>query len=113
MKKFILLLIGIVLIAAMLAPSVLAESKVKITVWDGFRWPNEEGDKYHWIKSRIAKFEELHPAVDIELVEVAWEKLGEKMNIAIAGHDWPDIGPVDISDGAVNLKYVEQGVIEP
>ncbi|MBU4226673.1 MAG: sugar ABC transporter substrate-binding protein [Candidatus Omnitrophica bacterium] len=113
MKKIILLLIGIVLIAAMLAPSVLAESKVKVTVWDGFRWPNEEGDKYHWIKSRIAKFEELYPAVDIELVEVAWENLGEKMNIAIAGHDWPDIGPVDISDGAVNLKYVEQGVIEP
>ncbi|MDI3548649.1 MAG: arabinogalactan oligomer / maltooligosaccharide transport system substrate-binding protein [Halanaerobiales bacterium] len=111
MKKTGLMLMGLALILTMLTPSVLAWEG-KITIWDAPRWRNEEGDQFHWIKSRIAKFEELHPGVEIELVEVPWAELGEKLNIAIAGRDWPDIAPVDISGGTVKLKHLEQGVIE-
>lgn len=87
--------------------------KGKIVIWDAPRWPDDNDDRFHWIKSRIAEFEELHPGVEIELVEIPWAELGQKLNIAIAGFDWPDLAPVDISGGAIKLQHLEQGVVEP
>lgn len=113
MKKINLILLLLVLVFTMLVPTVMASWEGKITIWDAPRWRNEDDDMFHWIKSRIAEFEELHPGVEIELVEVPWAELGEKMNIAIAGRDWPDIAPVDISGGAIKIKHLEQGVVEP
>ncbi|MCG8514941.1 MAG: sugar ABC transporter substrate-binding protein [Halanaerobiales bacterium] len=115
MKKLVLVLVGLVFFVMILVPSVMARD-IKITIWDAPRWReqgNEDGDQFYWIKDRIAKFEELHPGVKVELVEVPWKELGEKLNIAIAGRDWPDIAPVDISGGTVKLKHLEQGVVEP
>lgn len=115
MKKLTIFCLGLALYLYLLVPSVMAED-IKITIWDAPRWSEdgkEDGDQFYWIKGMIADFEEIHPNVDIELVEVPWAELGEKLNISIAGRDWPDIAPVDISGGTIKLKHLEQGVVEP
>lgn len=121
MKKALLSFLVVMIVVASLGlfaqeQAVAKEWKGKITLWDAPRWsdPNAETeDRFHWIKSRIAEFEKKHPGVEIELIEVPWAELGQKLNIAIAGMDWPDIAPVDISGGAIKLKHLEQGVVEP
>lgn len=109
-KKLNLLLV--VLLVLVLSASAFAEWKGTITLWDAPRWGNEDNDKFHWVKAKIAEFEELHPGVNIELIETPWAELGEKLSVAIAGRAWPDIVPVDIS-GAINRNHLEQGVVEP
>lgn len=83
-----------------------------ITIWDAPRWPDANDDKYHWIKAKIAEFEKLNPGVKIELVQVPWKELPDKLSVAIAGKAWPDIAPVDVSGGGVKLSDIEQGVVE-
>ncbi len=120
MKKNVLLmsLLAVFVLVAVVgfftpAQVIAKDWEGKIVVWDAPRWPDENDDRFHWMKSRIAEFEAAHPGVEIELVEVPWAELGQKLNIAIAGMDWPDLAPVDISGGAIKLKQLEQGVIEP
>lgn len=84
-----------------------------ITVWDGPRWPDDKDNKYHWLEAKKAEFEKAHPGVKIEIVQVPWAEMADKLNIAIAGKKWPDIAPVDISGGAVSINQIKQGVIEP
>lgn len=92
-----------------------------ITIWDGPRWAQAgdtsgedgEGNKYFWIEEKIEEFEAEHPGVEIELVQVPWAELPDKLGVNIAGGSWPDIAPVDISGSAVSIDHIEQGVIEP
>lgn len=92
----------------------------KITIWDGPRWAQEgddsgedgEGNKYFWIEEKIEEFEAEHEGVEIELVQVPWAELPDKLGVNIAGQSWPDIAPVDISGSAVSIEHIEQGVIE-
>jgi len=88
------------------------EFKGKITIWDGPRWPDEEENKFHWLEAKIKEYEEAHEGVEIELVQVPWAEMGDKLGVAIAGKAWPDIAPVDISGSAVSIDHIEQGVIE-
>ena len=121
MKKILISLLvvvlGVVCLGLFIEEKAIAKDwQGKITIWDAPRWPDpdsEDADRFHWIKSRIREFEKNHPGVEIELIEVPWAELGQKLNIAIAGMDWPDIAPVDISGGAIKLKHLEQGVVEP
>ncbi|PTQ56655.1 MAG: Sugar ABC transporter, periplasmic sugar-binding protein [Candidatus Carbobacillus altaicus] len=85
----------------------------KITVWDGPRWADANDNKYHWLEAKTAEFEAAHPGVKIEIVQVPWAEMPDKLNVAIAGKAWPDIAPVDISGGAVSINHIKQGVIEP
>lgn len=92
----------------------------KITIWDGPRWAEAgddsgedgEGNKYFWIEEKIAEFEAEHDGVEIELVQVPWAELPDKLGVSILGKSWPDIAPVDISGSAVSIDHIEQGVIE-
>lgn len=110
MPKRMCVLTALLLVLAVSA-SAFANWTGTITIWDCPRWGNEEDDKFHWIKGKIAEFEASHPGVKIELVETPWAELGEKLSVAIAGRAWPDIVPVDIS-GAINRNHLEQGVVE-
>jgi multiple sugar transport system substrate-binding protein len=83
-----------------------------ITVWDGPRWADANDNKYHWLEAKKAEFEKAYPGVTVEIVQTPWAEMGDKLNVAIAGKNWPDIAPVDISGGAVSIKQVKQGVIE-
>lgn len=93
----------------------------KITIWDGPRWAEEgdtsgedgEGNKYFWLEGKIEEFEKEHPGVEIELVQVPWAEMPDKLGVNIAGGSWPDIAPVDISGSAVSIDHIEQGVVEP
>ncbi|MGI6148923.1 MAG: ABC transporter substrate-binding protein [Limnochordia bacterium] len=111
MKRLVGGIIIVLLLVAFTGFS-LADWKGTITIWDAPRWPDENDDKFHWIKGKIAEFEELNPGVKIELIETPWAELGDKLSIAIAGRAWPDLVPVDIS-GAINKGHLDQGVVEP
>lgn len=84
-----------------------------ITIWDGPRWPDADDNKYHWLDEKIAEYEAENEGVEIELVQVPWAEMGDKLGVAIAGKGWPDIAPVDISGSSVSIEHIEQGVIEP
>lgn len=84
-----------------------------ITIWDGPRWVDENENKYHWIEAKKAEFEDQYPGVTIEIVQTPWAEMNDKLSVAIAGRAWPDIAPVDISGGSVNINHIKQGVVEP
>ncbi|KMK75100.1 sugar ABC transporter substrate-binding protein [Alkalihalobacillus pseudalcaliphilus] len=84
----------------------------KITVWDGPRWEDESENKFHWMEEKVAEFEEKYPGVEVELVQQPWAELGDSLSVAIAGKNWPDIAPIDISGGTISLNHIEDGVIE-
>ncbi len=110
MKRISAVLLVMVLMMVF-AGSAMADWKGTITLWEAPRWPDEDGDRFHWIKSKIVEFEELNPGVEIELIETPWAELGDKLSVAIAGRAWPDIIPTDIS-GAISKSHIEQGVVE-
>lgn len=83
-----------------------------ITIWDGPRWADEEENQYHWLEAKKQEFEGMYPGVTIEIVKTPWEKMVEKLSVAVAGRAWPDISAVDISTGSVDRNFVELGVIE-
>ncbi|UCZ52981.1 extracellular solute-binding protein [Bacillus shivajii] len=84
----------------------------EITIWDGPRWQDEDENQYHWIEDKVAEFEDMYPGVEIDIVQQPWAELGDALSVAIAGHNWPDIAPIDISGGAISLNHIEEGVIE-
>lgn len=121
-KKSTLLLASLGLTASMLAACSggsneevgdADEFKGTITIWDGPRWPDEDDNKYHWLESKIAEYEAAHEGIKIELVQVPWAEMGDKLGVSIAGQAWPDIAPVDISGSSVSIDHIEQGVVEP
>lgn len=91
-----------------------------ITIWDGPRWAEEgdtsgeegKGNQYFWLEGKIKEFEDANPGVKIELIQVPWAEMPDKLGVNIAGQSWPDIAPVDISGSAVSIDHIEQGVIE-
>lgn len=88
------------------------EFKGKITIWDGPRWPDKDENKFHWLEAKIKEYEKTNEGIEIELVQVPWAEMGDKLGVAIAGKSWPDIAPVDISGSAVSIDHIEQGVLE-
>jgi len=85
----------------------------KITVWDGPRWADEGGNKFHWIEKMEKDFEAKHQGVDVEIVQVPWAEMNDKLGVAIAGKSWPDVAAIDISGNGVNTNFVKQKVLEP
>jgi len=85
----------------------------KITLWDGPRWADDKGNKYHWLESQKQAFEASHPGVTVDIVQVPWAELNDKLGVSIAGKAWPDIAPVDISGNGINPTYIKQKVVEP
>ncbi|MBS3681679.1 extracellular solute-binding protein [Ornithinibacillus massiliensis] len=91
-----------------------------ITIWDGPRWAEEgdtsgeegKGNQYFWLEGKIKEFEDANPGVKIELIQVPWAEMPDKLGVNIAGQSWPDIAPVDISGSAVSIDHIDQGVIE-
>ncbi len=89
------------------------EFKGKITIWDGPRWPDADENKYHWLEAKIEEYQEKHPDIEIDLVQVPWAEMGDKLGVSIMGKSWPDIAPVDISGSSVSIDHIEEGVLEP
>jgi multiple sugar transport system substrate-binding protein len=84
-----------------------------ITIWDGPRWADEQGNKYHWLEKMKADFEKSHEGVKIEIVQVPWAELNDKLGVSLAGKSLPDIAPIDISGNGVNPMFIKQKAVEP
>lgn len=113
MKRFVVLFCIVTMLVAMTG-IVNAAWKGEIVLWDAPRWAKADGtDQFHWMKGKIAEFEKAHPGVKIKLIETPWAQLGDKLNVAIAGRNWPDVAPIDISGGTIKIAHLKQGVVEP
>ncbi|WP_096273878.1 extracellular solute-binding protein [Paucisalibacillus globulus] len=129
MKLFVMMLLAISFVLVLSACGDDSDGETgedgewtgKITIWDGPRWAKEgdtsgeegKGNQYFWLEEKIEEFEKDHPGVEIELVQVPWAEMPDKLGVNIAGQSWPDIAPVDISGSAVSIDHIDQGVIEP
>lgn len=119
-KRSFLSILSVVLLAGLLVACTDDEGSSDddgnwtgtITIWDGPRWPDEDDNKYHWLEAKAAEYEEENEGIEIEIVQVPWAEMGDKLGVSIAGQSWPDIAPVDISGSAVSIDHIEQGVIE-
>jgi len=94
-------------------PLRLSRPGVTITLWDAPRWPDESGNRYHWMQRKIAEFEAQHPLAEVILVPVEWSSLRAMLNSAKEAGQFPDIAPLDISAGGITLAEVEAGLLEP
>lgn len=75
----------VLLIVLILSSSALASWTGTITMWSAPSSVSKDGDKFFWIKEKIAEFEANNPGVKIELIETPGAEMGEKLNVAIAG----------------------------
>lgn len=112
-RSLLVLMVSVGLLLALSTTVLGAPWKGTITIWDAPRWRDANDNQYHWMERKIAEFEAANPGVKIEMIKVPWAELAEKLNIAIAARDWPDMAPIDISGGTVKLDHIEQGVLEP
>ncbi len=94
-------------------PIRLARPGVTLTIWDGPRWADEGGNRYHWIKKKIAEFEAAHPFVEVVLVPVEWNDLRGLLDAAKEAGRFPDVAPFDLSAGGVTFEEVKAGLLEP
>ncbi|HCW51570.1 MAG TPA: ABC transporter substrate-binding protein [Clostridiales bacterium] len=109
------LVVAFVLAVALTLPGCLRLGRpgVTIVLWDGPRWPDETGNRYHWVQSKIEEFEASHPFVEVVLVPVEWEDLRGMLDEAKNAGQLPDVAPFDISAGGVTLEEVREGLLEP
>ncbi|MEW6031970.1 MAG: extracellular solute-binding protein [Bacillota bacterium] len=91
----------------------LARPGVTIILWDGPRWADESGNRYHWVQRKIAEFESRHPFVEVVFVPVEWWNLREMLDAAKEAGRLPDLAPFDLSAGGISLAEVEEGLLEP
>lgn len=94
-------------------PIRLARPGVTLMVWDGPRWADESGNRYHWTESKIAEFEAAHPFVEVVFVPVEWNDLRGLLDTAKEAGRLPDVAPFDLSAGGVTLEEVKAGLLEP
>lgn len=90
-----------------------ARPGVTIVVWDGPRWADETGNRYHWVQGKIAEFEASHPFVEVVFIPVEWNNLRDLLDAAKEAGRLPDIAPMDLSSGGITLEELSQGLLEP
>jgi multiple sugar transport system substrate-binding protein len=113
---------AVICVVAVLGLSVLASTGclvhltrpgVTLVVWDGPRWADENGNRYHWAQKKIAEFEASHPFVEVVFVPVEWNNLRAMLDVAKEAGRLPDVAPFDLSSGGVSLEEVAGGLLEP
>ena len=87
MKNWISILICLCLVAS-LVPAAMAEDTVTISYYD---WQLTESPAGDIIREQLARYEELHPNVKIELQAVPTADRNDKLMAMILGGEMPDI----------------------
>ncbi|MCX7919037.1 MAG: extracellular solute-binding protein [bacterium] len=80
------------------------EEKMIIEVWN-FPRPKETEA---WQFSTFSTFEKKYPNVKVEFTRLSWARGGQKLDVAVAGSNYPDI-----CGSAMKPSYVLQDVLEP
>lgn len=94
-------------------PLRLARPGVTLTIWDGPRWADETGNRYHWVEAKIKEFEAAHPFVEVKLVPVDWADLRGLLDSAKEAGRLPDVAPFDISSGGITPDELAAGLLDP
>lgn len=92
------------LVAAVVPAGAAGKWTGTLVVWD---FPRPEAAA-GWELAAFKKFEESHPGVKIEYTKLSWAGGGEKLDVAVAAGD-----PPDICGSGLRLPYVLQGALEP
>jgi len=79
-----------------------------ITLWDFPRWPDQNGNRFGWIESKIREFEKAHPGVFIHLRPLKWEYGYVELRAAAAAGTYPDIAPI-----GADYDFISKGHLEP
>ncbi|MDI6784269.1 MAG: extracellular solute-binding protein, partial [bacterium] len=103
------LLLGLIAIAAVSCAWLKwgeknKEQKMVLEVWNFPRAKEIEA----WQYSTFSTFEKLHPDVKIEFTRLSWARGGQKLDVAVAGSNYPDV-----CGSAMKPSYVLQDVLEP
>lgn len=79
-----------------------------ITLWDFPRWPDNNGNRFGWIETKIKEFEKAHPGVFIHLRPLKWEYGHIELRAAAAAGTYPDIAPI-----GADYDFIANGYFEP
>lgn len=97
-------------IALIMCFSFTVFAKVKLIYW-GYPIIPLEGKEVGWYdKERIKAFEELYPEVEVEVEIIPWDKGSQKIAMAIAAGNAPDILQSSQMGG---MSYAVAGVTQP
>lgn len=97
MKKFMALLLTLVLALCVCLPASLAEEKIHLTAWfetafKGIDDPTAEGAEYGDFMRNVADlYMKEHPEVEIEVVVVSGQERSAKLAVAIQSNEMPDL----------------------
>jgi len=94
-------------------PVQLPRPGVTLVLWDGPRWADESGNRYHWVETKIAEFEAAHPFVEVVLVPTDWGNLRAALDSAKEAGRLPDVAPFDLSAGGITPAEIKAGLLEP
>lgn len=97
----------LIVVCALTVLSTVAVARQEFRLWDFPYW-SEEGDNFHFIVTRIAQYERLHPEVDITLTRLSWAGGPTKLRVSVAGRRWPDM-----CRGTLNAHFIIEEVMEP
>jgi len=101
MRRFKGLVVGFGLFFLMASPLQAASPKTTLTVWEFSA--NED-----LLRRLLRPFEEAHPEIEIEIQQLSWEHGLEKIIIAIAAGNSPDI--IELGTDWV-AKFIERGLL--
>jgi len=90
-----------------------SEEKIKLTLWAGTGLKNVEGVESpnygDWERAKAEQFTAMHPNVTIDVVSIPWGEIEQKVNVAVAGNNPPDIlfdnVPMRVMKHARNNQY--------
>lgn len=108
-----LVLLFSLLVLVGLSSQAFAHWTGTIEVWDFPRWAppgDPDGDMFYFLREKIREFEEMYPGVNIELVELAWSGGDQKLDVAVASGNYPDVASRPMEN---LLNYIRQGAVEP
>lgn len=114
MQKSRIFMLSLVAIAVLsLSVTSFAHWTGTIEIWDFPRWAppgDPEGDQFYYLREKIGEFEEMYPGVEVELVELAWSGGAEKIDVAVASGNYPDIASRPMEN---LINYVHYDAVEP
>lgn len=85
------------------------------TWWNGITGQEDpsqatQEDWWKFIFDEWKKAEPEYESATLALEMVSWNELEQKVNVAVAAQDWPDIY---VTEAVIAIKYAQQGLLEP